>query len=196
MVQTCKHLSKMAKCSARLILQVPICSSSNCHGPRGTVDTRKAGIHWQMLNADRVVAAVKSYPNRVQRIALEGPSYELARFCMANHAYPVLESFDFHPLSRPILTQHSRVLPRVCGLLSRLSLCCTGLVELTLGIDIFICPPPAGLFLAHLQGMPSLRRLFLSVRSYTYPAANGPDTPEGTRKFCPTLKPVTFYFPR
>ncbi|KAI0249098.1 hypothetical protein BJV78DRAFT_1156041 [Lactifluus subvellereus] len=149
------------------------------------VDYSRPGV-WTLLEGNRAVAALKSYPDRVRRIAISGWNYNLEGVCKAtNCSFPALESFDLLAAGNPGIgayparfTFPARMLLGSAASLRRLELknvifkslsqllsSTTGLVDLTLHIDT-ICRSSLVSLLAHLQGMPCLRSLEVQTLSH------------------------------
>ena len=137
---------------------------------RATIKTSK--------EESRAAAALR-YPDRVRRIAIQGPNLLFDRVYRAmNRPFPTLESFELNAYgsrfevptifirSAPSL-RHLRLHNVLFSSFSQLLSSTTGLVELDLDIDTVVCLSPAESLLTHMQGMPCLCRLRLHASSLT-----------------------------
>ncbi|KAI0249101.1 hypothetical protein BJV78DRAFT_1284243 [Lactifluus subvellereus] len=137
------------------------------------VDYSRPGV-WTLLEENRAVTALKSYPDRVRRIVISGWNYNLEGVCEAtNCSFPALETFELFAAGRPGIDAYlagfkfpARMLLGSTASLRRLELknvfleslspllsSTTGLVNLTLHLD-YICQSEPMSLLTHLQGMP------------------------------------------
>ena len=65
------------------------------------IDYSRPGV-WTLLEENRAVATLRSYPNRVRRIVISGWNYNLDGVCEAMDCpLPLLESFDLFAAGNP-----------------------------------------------------------------------------------------------
>ena len=173
------------------------------------VDYSRPGV-WTLLEENRAIATLKSYPDRVRRIVISGWNYNLdGVFDAIDCSFPALKIFELFAAGNPgigasparfefpatVLMDSATSLRRLelknvfLKPLSHLLSSTTGLVDLTLHIDI-ITPS----LLAHLQGMPCLRSLDLQVQKFHSYTPGGLETSTERGDVVSLSRLTHFYF--
>jgi hypothetical protein len=146
------------------------------------IDYSRPGV-WTLLEENRVVATLRSYPDRVLGIVISGWNYNLDGVCKATKcSFPALESFNLFAAGEPVDDSQAKfafpssmLMGSASSLrrlelrnvkfapLSRLLSATTNLVHLTLDVETIKAPSPALSLFDHLRGMPYLRTVELKV---------------------------------
>ena len=186
----CVVLSSSSRLHARLLF-------APCRPPSAIILTRLPPLPIiinygttliRSLKEQNGVAAALRYPDRVRKISIRRQDLVLDKVYRAmNHPFPTLETFELFDPRVPAFEVPTTIFKGSALSLRRLSLqnvmfasvsqllsSTTGLVELNIYTDTILCLSLAASLLAHLQGMPCLRRLQLWVldRSSPIPVFN------------------------